>query len=143
MVIADACSFYDLQEMLDKYGLDTEDPANYCLIQLVTPSALDGGSSNGRISATREYVLDDDDCPLAILMMQQSGSITFHVRKRPADYQPRKRKKKKDPSLNESHANYAGPGAQSLPMFLEINPDGSEIRNATPSQYFLQVSHVR
>ncbi|CAG0912478.1 unnamed protein product [Notodromas monacha] len=128
-----------VKEMLDKYGLDNEEALNYCLIQVVTPGSGEG--NNGRISATREYVLDDDDCPLAILMMQQSGSITFHVRKRPADYQPRKRKKKKEPSLNESQATLVPPGTpSSLPMFLEINPDGSEVRSGSPTRYFLQLN---
>ncbi|CAG0915142.1 unnamed protein product [Notodromas monacha] len=128
-----------VKEMLDKYGLDNEEAFNYCLIQVVTPGSAEG--NNGRISATREYVLDDDDCPLAILMMQQSGSITFHVRKRPADYQPRKRKKKKEPSLNESQTTLVPPGTpSSLPMFLEINPDGSEMRSGSPTRYFLQLN---
>ncbi|KAK4294443.1 hypothetical protein Pmani_032933 [Petrolisthes manimaculis] len=59
-------------EMLDKYGLYKEDPNNYCLVQSVTGS---GGGSAGdayvggvMTSPHKEYILEDDECPLAILM---------------------------------------------------------------------------
>ncbi|XP_047497776.1 afadin-like [Penaeus chinensis] len=74
-----------VREMLDKYGLYKEDPNNYCLIQNVV-----GGDEGygGATSPQKEYILDDDECPLAILMNHppSRGSIMFHVRRRPADY---------------------------------------------------------
>lgn len=67
--------------MLSKYGLDKADPLHYCLVQV---------NSDGT-----EYILDDDECPLSILMNHPTsrGSIMFHVRRRPADSQPRRRKR--------------------------------------------------
>ena len=45
--------------MLDKYGLNREDPTNFCLVQ-VTPSNAN--------EPAQEYILEDDECPLSILM---------------------------------------------------------------------------
>ncbi|MPC41957.1 Afadin [Portunus trituberculatus] len=54
-----------VREMLDKYGLHREDPANYCLMQTV----IGNDDGYGRaMSPQKEYILDDDECPLAILM---------------------------------------------------------------------------
>ncbi|XP_004529230.1 afadin isoform X3 [Ceratitis capitata] len=76
------CAQAVVREMLAKYGLDKADPLHYCLVQV---------NSDGT-----EYILDDDECPLSILMNHPTsrGSIMFHVRRRPADSQPRRRKKK-------------------------------------------------
>ncbi|XP_014097984.2 afadin isoform X2 [Bactrocera oleae] len=76
------CAQAVVREMLSKYGLDKADPLHYCLVQV---------NSDGT-----EYILDDDECPLSILMNHPTsrGSIMFHVRRRPADSQPRRRKKK-------------------------------------------------
>nr|XP_029716424.1 afadin-like isoform X1 [Aedes albopictus]XP_029716425.1 afadin-like isoform X1 [Aedes albopictus] len=76
------CAQAVVREMLAKYGMDKVDPLHYCLVQV---------NSDGS-----EYILDDDECPLSILMNHPTsrGSIMFHVRRRPADSQPRRRKKK-------------------------------------------------
>ncbi|XP_055378008.1 afadin isoform X4 [Condylostylus longicornis] len=76
------CAQAVVREMLTKYGLEKADPLHYCLVQV---------NSDGT-----EYILDDDECPLSILMNHPTsrGSIMFHVRRRPADSQPRRRKKK-------------------------------------------------
>ena len=47
---------YVVREMLDKYALTREDPLNYCLVQVT------GGQESS------EYILEDDECPLSILM---------------------------------------------------------------------------
>ena len=78
----------------------------------------DGGM--GRVvggGTTREYILEDDECPLAILMNHQStrGAITFHVRRRPMDG---RRRKKKSSSVTDS----------GLPFLVELTPDGGESR---------------
>ena len=56
----------------------------------------DGGA--GQVvggGTTREYILEDDECPLAILMNHPAsrGAVTFHVRRRPPDGQRRRKKK--------------------------------------------------
>ncbi|KAK6621108.1 hypothetical protein RUM43_011414 [Polyplax serrata] len=53
-----------VKEMLSKYGMDKEDAQNYCLVQVNTGDPL--GPS--------EYILDEDECPLAILMNHPSTS---------------------------------------------------------------------
>ena len=80
----------------------------------------DGGA--GRVvggGTTREYVLEDDECPLAILMNHQAnrGAITFHVRRRPAHDGRGGRRKKKSAA-----------GADTLPYLLELTPEGGDTR---------------
>ncbi|XP_077268502.1 adherens junction formation factor afadin isoform X11 [Temnothorax americanus] len=118
-----------VREMLSKYGLDKVDPQLYCLVQV--------NSENVGGNAHQEYILDDDECPLAILMNHPStrGSIMFHVRRRPADYMPRKRKKKPAGKWNELDHRYED---ERLPFLLELNPDGSDIPNGAGVRHRLQ-----
>lgn len=59
-----------VREMLAKYGLDREDPHVYCLVQVNTNIPESTGDSKEYHGGTnnREYILDDDECPLSILM---------------------------------------------------------------------------
>ncbi|KAL6430956.1 hypothetical protein ACFW04_007026 [Cataglyphis niger] len=118
-----------VREMLAKYGLEKVDPQLYCLVQV--------NSENVGGNAHQEYILDDDECPLAILMNHPStrGSIMFHVRRRPADYMPRKRKKKPAGKWNELDHRYED---ERLPFLLELNPDGSDIPNGAGVRHRLQ-----
>lgn len=52
------CAGAVVREMLDKYGLSKADPSQWCLVQVTQQP---GGPDI-------EYVLDDDECPLSILM---------------------------------------------------------------------------
>lgn len=58
------CAGSVVREMLEKYGLSRSDPSQWCLVQ-VTQQA--GGQDV-------EYVLDDDECPLSILMNAPNSS---------------------------------------------------------------------
>lgn len=55
------------------------------------------------------------------------GSIMFHVRRRPADYHPRKRKKKPTHKWNQQNSTSEmleyryEDGLDRLPFFLELN----------------------
>lgn len=51
-----------------------------------------------------------------------AGSIMFHVRRRPSDAQPRRRKKKSGAGTGS-----ARPGNE--PMLVEVAPDGSALEN--------------
>jgi hypothetical protein len=56
----------------------------------------DGGA--GQVvggGTTREYILEEEECPLAILMNHPAsrGAVTFHVRRRPPDGLRRRKKK--------------------------------------------------
>ncbi|RZF35618.1 hypothetical protein LSTR_LSTR005146 [Laodelphax striatellus] len=134
-----------VKEMLNKYGLDREDPHNYCLVQVntaieATENKDPSPGSNTNTINNREYILDEDECPLAILMNhpQSRGSIMFHVRRRPADYHPRKRKKKPQQKWNQQvDLDHRYDSLDRLPYFLELNPDGSEVAGA-PRRHRLQ-----
>ena len=66
--IRDSAAFV-VQEMLDKYGKDRREAVNYCLVQCTTE--IQGGEMIGQAApqaVSREYYLDDDECPLSILM---------------------------------------------------------------------------
>ena len=76
---------------------------NYCLVHSNLSMPEDGGA--GQVvggGTTREYILEDDECPLAILMNHPAsrGAVTFHVRRRPPDGQ-RRRKKKSSSSMGQ------------------------------------------
>lgn len=58
---------YVVREMLDKYALNREDPTNYCLVQVT-------GSPPGSNEPPGEYILEDDECPLSILMNHTPGT---------------------------------------------------------------------
>ncbi|XP_055684220.1 afadin isoform X2 [Lutzomyia longipalpis] len=103
------CAQAVVREMLAKYGLDKTDPLHYCLVQV---------NSDGT-----EYILDDDECPLSILMNHPTsrGSIMFHVRRRPADSQPRRRKKK---PLGVSNGSNNMSAEREGPMLVEVMHSG-------------------
>ncbi|CAH2992029.1 unnamed protein product [Chilo suppressalis] len=100
-----------VREMLDKYGLSRHEPHHYCIVQVDTTD-------------NSEYILDDDECPLAIVMTHHHhSSIMFHVRRRPADAQPRRRKKKAGGSIGSG----GRPGNE--PVLLEVTPEGATLEN--------------
>ena len=71
--VHDSAAFV-VEEMLDKYGIDRKEASHFCLVQSTTmPPQAPNGQTKGtdQIDGTpvsREYYLDDDECPLAILM---------------------------------------------------------------------------
>merc|ERR1712088_975042 len=71
--VHDSAAFV-VEEMLDKYGIDRKEANHFCLVQSTTmPPQAHNGQTKGtdQIDSTpvsREYYLDDDECPLAILM---------------------------------------------------------------------------
>merc|ERR1719244_1274476 len=108
-------------EMLDKYGIDRRECQLYCLVQSNLSMPDDGGE--GQVvggGTTREYILEEDEWPLNILMHHPAsrGAVTFHVRRRPPDGTgPRRRKKK-------ASAVSGQPGEAGLPFLVELVPDG-------------------
>ncbi|CAL4163959.1 unnamed protein product, partial [Meganyctiphanes norvegica] len=72
------------------------------------------------------------------------GSIMFHVRRRPADHGPRKRKKKPI-KVGEEHQRSRDPHflPDKLPFLVEIGPDGSELGGSgRQHQLHLNVTEV-
>ncbi|XP_047986370.1 uncharacterized protein LOC125226430 [Leguminivora glycinivorella] len=106
-----------VREMLDKYGLSRHDPQHFCIVQV---DATDNSES----------ILEDDECPLAIVMTHpHRSSIMFHVRRRPAESQPRRRKKKTAGCGAGCGAggSSARPGCE--PVLVELAPDGAALEN--------------
>ncbi|XP_063890588.1 afadin isoform X2 [Helicoverpa armigera] len=99
-----------LRETLDKYGMSYQDPQQFCIVQ-------EDKTDNS------EYILEDDECPLALMNMTRS-SIMFHVRRRPADVQPRRRKKKVGAGTGAAGGR---PGNE--PMLVEMSPDATPLEN--------------
>ncbi|XP_022256990.1 afadin-like isoform X2 [Limulus polyphemus] len=139
-----------VKEVLEKYGREKEDPLQYCLVQVIIPTVSNDNLQDyhSHSPSPREYILDDDDCPLIIdrQFNTKKGSLSFHIKRRPADYQPRKRKKKqkhsKDNSDTSSYKYEDSLGR--MPYLLELNPDGSEILHGSPKKHrlFLNVTEV-
>ena len=54
--------------MLEKYGLDRKEALAFCLVQVTSPPGLDNGGHEVPLESLREMYLEDEECPLAILM---------------------------------------------------------------------------
>ncbi|CAO1424821.1 unnamed protein product [Diamesa hyperborea] len=104
------CAQAVVREMLAKYGMDKVDPLNFCLVQVN--------------SDLTEYILDDDECPLSILMNHPTsrGSIMFHVRRRPADQTQPRRRKKKPLGIQNGSSNITS--EREGPVLIEITHSG-------------------
>ena len=64
--VRDTAAFV-VEEMLEKYGLDRKEAPAFCLVQVTNVSAASNGHGE-QPQVPREYYLEDDECPLAILM---------------------------------------------------------------------------
>lgn len=97
-------------------------------VQVFVAHPPNGGSNDGSLPAdsslVKEYILDDDDCPLAIMRQHNrlKGILSFHIRRRPHDYQPRKRKKKSKLAQLPD-----GVTMDRLPYLQEIRPSPGEL----------------
>uniref|UniRef100_T1K929 PDZ domain-containing protein n=1 Tax=Tetranychus urticae TaxID=32264 RepID=T1K929_TETUR len=76
---------YVVQQILEKYReignfQEAEPASSYCLVLVIEPPQ----------DRLIQYVLDDNDCPLAIKQKHNParGQLTFHIRKRSVDCQP-------------------------------------------------------
>ena len=72
--VHDSAAFV-VEEMLDKYGIDKKEAQLFCLVQSTTMPLQNASQNQSRESqpndgqaTAREYFLEDDECPLAILM---------------------------------------------------------------------------
>lgn len=138
-----------VRDILEKYGKDPKEAGQYCLVQLIVPLSITDINAvhelNGG-SGIREYILDDDDCPLAIEKqhVKTRGSLSFHIKRRPADYQPRKRKKKPKQIQGELEAGYTkyDDALDKLPYLLEVCPEGHDAQVSKKHYLYLNVTEV-
>ncbi|KAM6991966.1 LOW QUALITY PROTEIN: afadin [Tautogolabrus adspersus] len=129
-------------EALEKYGLEKENPREYCIARQDDKSGKDA-------------ILDDSECPLQIFRdwPADRGALVFQLKKRPPDYQGRKGRKMDDKGLRRDGSSSSLP-PEKLPYLVELSPgrgnhyayyayrhheDGSDSRDK-PKLYRLQHS---
>ncbi|XP_040925334.2 LOW QUALITY PROTEIN: afadin-like [Betta splendens] len=133
---------FAVAEALEKYGLEKENPREYCIAR------QDDKSS-------KEVILDDNECPLQILRdwPNDREALVFQLKKRPPDYQARKGRKVDDKGFRGKDGSSSLP-PEKLPYLVELSPgrgnhyayyayrhheDGSDSRDK-PKLYRLQHS---
>ncbi|XP_044617229.2 afadin isoform X15 [Equus asinus] len=134
---------FAVAEALEKYGLEKENPQDYCIARVMLPPGAQHSDDKG----AKEVILDEDECPLQIFREWpgDKGSLVFQLKRRPPDYIPKKSKKHSDGKLakGKERADAAGYGSvlppDKLPYLVELSPDGSDSRDK-PKLYRLQLS---
>ncbi|XP_039737652.1 afadin isoform X14 [Pteropus medius] len=140
---------FAVAEALEKYGLEKENPKDYCIARVMLPPGAQHSDEKG----AKEIILDDDECPLQIFREWPSdkGILVFQLKRRPPDYVPRKAKKHADgkPARGKERADGGGPALppEKLPYLVELSPGekhqrcshGSDSRDK-PKLYRLQLS---
>ncbi|XP_016353263.1 afadin-like isoform X2 [Sinocyclocheilus anshuiensis] len=132
---------FAVAEALEKYGLEKENPRDYCIAQVI----------HANDKPVKETILDDTDCPLQILRDWTSDkeALVFQLKMRPPDYAPRKGRKP-DNRMGPPHGSIP---PEKLPYLVELSPgrgshyayyychheDGSDSRDK-PKLYRLQHS---
>ncbi|XP_061480375.1 afadin isoform X15 [Rhineura floridana] len=145
-------------EALEKYGLEKENPKDYCIARVELPPGAQHSDDKG----AKEFILDDDECPLQIFREWpiDKGILVFQLKRRPPDYVPKKLKKQIDgkPLKGKERVDGSGYGSslppEKLPYLVELSPgrrnhfacysyhtyeDGSDSRDK-PKLYRLQLS---
>uniref|UniRef100_I3KFA3 Afadin, adherens junction formation factor n=1 Tax=Oreochromis niloticus TaxID=8128 RepID=I3KFA3_ORENI len=120
-------------EALEKYGLEKENPKEYCIARVLIPPHPKLYDKSGK-----EVILDDYECPLQIFRdwPADRGALVFQLKKRPPDYQGRKGRKGDDKGLRGKDSSLP---PEKLPYLVELSPDGSDSRDK-PKLYRLQHS---
>ncbi|XP_047589867.1 afadin isoform X17 [Lutra lutra] len=134
---------FAVAEALEKYGLERENPKDYCIARVMLPPGAQHSDEKG----AKETILDDDECPLQIFREWPSdkGLLVFQLKRRPPDYIPKKTKKHVDGKLAKGKEKVEGSGygsalpPEKLPYLVELSPDGSDSRDK-PKLYRLQLS---
>ncbi|XP_034847794.1 afadin isoform X3 [Mirounga leonina] len=134
---------FAVAEALEKYGLEKENPKDYCIARVMLPPGAQHSDEKG----AKEIILDDDECPLQIFREWPSdkGVLVFQLKRRPPDYIPKKTKKHVDGKLVKGKERAEGSGygsalpPEKLPYLVELSPDGSDSRDK-PKLYRLQLS---
>uniref|UniRef100_A0A6I8P5N5 Afadin n=1 Tax=Ornithorhynchus anatinus TaxID=9258 RepID=A0A6I8P5N5_ORNAN len=134
---------FAVAEALEKYGLEKENPRDYCIARVMLPPGAQHSDEKG----AKEITLEDDECPLQIFRdwPTDKGILVFQLKRRPPDYVPKKSKKQSDgkPLKGKERADGSPYGSslppEKLPYLVELSPDGSDSRDK-PKLYRLQLS---
>ncbi|KAG9347511.1 hypothetical protein JZ751_005079, partial [Albula glossodonta] len=103
-------------EALEKYGLEKENPRDYCIARVVLPP----GSQHSDDKAGKETILDDTECPLQIFR-DWPRALVFQLKKRPPDYIPKKGRKPEDKVSRGKSLDGPLP-PEKLPYLVELSP---------------------
>ncbi|XP_036405446.1 afadin isoform X3 [Megalops cyprinoides] len=143
---------FAVAEALEKYGLEKENPREYCIARVMLPP----GAQHSDDKAGKETILDDTECPLQIFRDWPSdkGALVFQLKKRPPDYVPKKVRKPEDKVSRGKSLDGPLLPPEKLPYLVELSPgrgnhyayytyrhheDGSDSRDK-PKLYRLQHS---
>uniref|UniRef100_A0A2R8ZIM3 Afadin n=1 Tax=Pan paniscus TaxID=9597 RepID=A0A2R8ZIM3_PANPA len=149
---------FAVAEALEKYGLEKENPKDYCIARVMLPPGAQHSDEKG----AKEIILDDDECPLQIFREWPSdkGILVFQLKRRPPDHIPKKTKKHLEGKTPKGKERTDGSGygstlpPEKLPYLVELSPgrrnhfayynyhtyeDGSDSRDK-PKLYRLQLS---
>ncbi|XP_053098108.1 afadin isoform X16 [Pangasianodon hypophthalmus] len=118
---------FAVAEALEKYGLEKENPREYCIARVVHCDD----------KPVKETILEDSECPLQIFREWTSDkeALVFQLKKRPPDFMPKKGLKPGD-RMGSLHGALP---PEKLPYLVELSPDGSDSRDK-PKLYRLQHS---
>ncbi|XP_032881593.1 afadin isoform X11 [Amblyraja radiata] len=138
-------SDFAVGEALEKYGLEKENPKEYCIARVVLPPGVQHSDDKG----VKEILLDDDECPLQIFRdwPGDKGTLVFQLKKRPLDYIPKNARKQKEQDgrsskgkeRNDSSSYGSSLPPEKMPYLVELSPDGSDSRDK-PKLYRLQLN---
>ncbi|XP_055495423.1 afadin isoform X6 [Leucoraja erinacea] len=138
-------SDFAVGEALEKYGLEKENPKEYCIARVVLPPGVQHSDDKG----VKETLLDDDECPLQIFRdwPGDKGTLVFQLKKRPLDYIPKNARKQKEQDgrsskgkeRNDSSSYGSSLPPEKMPYLVELSPDGSDSRDK-PKLYRLQLN---
>ncbi|KAJ4921635.1 hypothetical protein JOQ06_027717, partial [Pogonophryne albipinna] len=98
-------------EALEKYGLEKENPREYCIARQDDKSG-------------KEAILEDLECPLQIFRdwPADRGALVFQLKKRPPDYQARKARKGDDKGVLRRDGSNSSLPPEKLPYLVELSP---------------------
>ncbi|XP_047657596.1 afadin isoform X8 [Tachysurus fulvidraco] len=118
---------FAVAEALEKYGLEKENPREYCIAWVV----------HFDDKPVKETVLEDSECPLQIFrdLTNDKDGLVFQLKKRPPDFMAKKGLKPGD-RMGQLHGALP---PEKLPYLVELSPDGSDSRDK-PKLYRLQHS---
>ncbi|KAJ8402828.1 hypothetical protein AAFF_G00361420 [Aldrovandia affinis] len=143
---------FAVTEALEKYGLERENPREYCIARTV----LALGSQRSEHREGKETILEDTECPLQICRdwPGEKGALVFQLKKRPPDCMPRRGQGPED-MMGRGRPLDGPPHPEKMAYLLELNPgrrnhyayyhafrlheDGSDSRDK-PKLYRLQHS---
>ncbi|XP_074640030.1 afadin-like [Tubulanus polymorphus] len=111
-----------VEQTLEKYGMEKEDPKAFCLYKVVFPP--NGGPPH-------DEMLADEHCPMIVLLQHnpRKGEVMIQIRRRPQGQQPKRKPDGRPLSDVDQNQTFQGIPIEKLPFLIELNSDGTEPYN--------------